>query len=692
MFRSHPNIIIAALICGACSSAPGTGGGGQDSGVCGNGIVEAGEECDVGGYNADNGVCKTDCTAQACGDGQVGPAEECDLGTGNSDELPNTCRTDCQLPACGDGVVDDGEACDDGPANSDTLADACRTTCTLPRCGDGVSDTGEGCDDGVRNSDFAADACRSTCVLPSCGDGVIDEGEACDDGPDNSDAAADACRTTCQDAQCGDGVVDEGEICDDGPESSDTIADACRTTCRPASCGDGVTDSGETCDRAGDAADCDSDCTVPSCGDGHVNTVFGEQCDDSGESATCNANCRTNWCGDGIVNVTAGEECDVGSVLPNAACTLSCKIVCQMGFGDCTAAPGCETDLYTSGSHCGTCGHSCGGGVCSIARCQPIKISDLGTLHFTQTMGLKEYGGDLYTSGPTGLARISAGVMSLTTPTAYTHVGPHYRAYSFHGTDIVFYAYIGTGLPLALYTAPIGDPTATPTLLAAAGFVPSVEADTEYVYTAPSYDTPDNHVALERASLTGTPPATPELVGNLPSPGAGSIIPGFDMIVTPTHVYVTELTGTTSQIWRMDKDPSDPQPTFVGGSSLSLDIADDADFVYWTTVTNTIARVAKDPFACLPQPICPPEDFVSGVPNVLALSPDSTHLYWVEGGNKAIRRKSLQSGVQEDVRLGLTNKPTALLVVGNFIYWMEWLEQPAGSMSGQGYLWKLAKP
>jgi cysteine-rich repeat protein len=226
--------------------------------VCGNGILEAGEDCDDQGESA---TCDADCTPAECGDGtlNVAAGEECDDGSGNSDILPDACRTDCGLASCGDGVVDSGEACDDGPDNSDTMADTCRLDCTPPQCGDGVVDSGEQCDDG---NTMDGDGCRADCQLPICGDGILDSGEQCDDGAGNSDTAPDACRTNCTAARCGDGIVDSAEQCDDGAGNSNTAPDACRSDCAPPRCGDGVVDSGEQCDdgNQGNGDGCSASC------------------------------------------------------------------------------------------------------------------------------------------------------------------------------------------------------------------------------------------------------------------------------------------------------------------------------------------------------------------------------------------------------------------------------------------------
>ncbi len=55
-----------------------------------------------------------------CGNGVVEFGEECDGGAG--------CNPDCTLAVCGNGVVDAGEACDDGNLVS---GDGCQSNCTI---------------------------------------------------------------------------------------------------------------------------------------------------------------------------------------------------------------------------------------------------------------------------------------------------------------------------------------------------------------------------------------------------------------------------------------------------------------------------------------------------------------------------------------------------------------------------------
>ncbi len=66
---------------------------------------------------------------------------------------------------------------------------------------------------------------------------------------DGNTTAGDGCDPTCLlEGVCGNGTLEPGEECDDGVANSDTAPDACRTNCKVAHCGDGVVDSGEQCD------------------------------------------------------------------------------------------------------------------------------------------------------------------------------------------------------------------------------------------------------------------------------------------------------------------------------------------------------------------------------------------------------------------------------------------------------------
>jgi cysteine-rich repeat protein len=173
------------------------------------------------------------CTLGAgCGNGVPDAGEQCD--DGDTDDT-NACTNACHLPACGDGIVSTGEQCDGG---NSVPGDGCGATCQNEVCGNGISDPGETCDDG---NTTANDGCSATCHLEGCGDGAIQPGEDCDDSNNVTESCpygtmagtCQICDSTCHTVNapvpyCGDGTVNGGEACDDGNTND---SDACSNTC-----------------------------------------------------------------------------------------------------------------------------------------------------------------------------------------------------------------------------------------------------------------------------------------------------------------------------------------------------------------------------------------------------------------------------------------------------------------------------
>ena len=187
--------------------------------LCGDGVKQEGREaCDDGNTLSGDG-CRADCTSEVCGDGVVDAGEDCD----DQNLLDaDACLNGCQAAACGDGVLFDGaEECDDGNTiNGDGCGDACRSEF----CGSGILDPQEACDDGNL---LDGDGCRGDCLkIELCGDGLEDANEQCDDG---NLLDGDGCRSDCTDEVCGDGVADPQEECDD---NNATSGDGCRADCQ----------------------------------------------------------------------------------------------------------------------------------------------------------------------------------------------------------------------------------------------------------------------------------------------------------------------------------------------------------------------------------------------------------------------------------------------------------------------------
>ena len=241
--------------------------------ACGDGIVEAGEDCDFG---AGNGLgtgcevtCKFSCTklpescvtvdlcagTSACTTVTVSghAGQKCVVGTppGNGTPCPNngTCSGgSCQTALCGNGVLDTGEQCDFGAQNGPGTGceTNCKFSCTkLPNscpnpdacspqtqaCVNVVvsGKTGQKCQAGTPLAACAACASGAVCVTARCstsvcGDGCVDaaRGEQCE--PPNTAN----CDASCHNIICGDGIRQTGEQCDDG---NTTNLDGCDSTC-----------------------------------------------------------------------------------------------------------------------------------------------------------------------------------------------------------------------------------------------------------------------------------------------------------------------------------------------------------------------------------------------------------------------------------------------------------------------------
>jgi len=93
------------------------------AGVCGNMVIEPGEQCDPPSVA---NHCSTTCqNVPFCGDGHIDPGETCDPPNGT------TCSATCQTQAfCGNGIIEAGEQCDP-PGPLPTPGETCNAMCQI---------------------------------------------------------------------------------------------------------------------------------------------------------------------------------------------------------------------------------------------------------------------------------------------------------------------------------------------------------------------------------------------------------------------------------------------------------------------------------------------------------------------------------------------------------------------------------
>lgn len=138
----------------------------------------------------------------------------------------------------------------------------------------------------------------------------------------------------------------------------DNYSPFCGTTTRDPRCGDGIvtTNTGEVCDDGnntngdGCSATCQIEEDEPMCGDGTVDP--GEQCDDGnntngdGCSATCQTEDEEPMCGDGTRD--AGEQCDPNATPTGCATGFTCSNTCTCN----QISNPCGNGIINTGEQC----------------------------------------------------------------------------------------------------------------------------------------------------------------------------------------------------------------------------------------------------------------------------------------------------------------------------------------------------
>jgi cysteine-rich repeat protein len=289
--------------------------------VCaGTSTCSATHTCTAGTPKADGTACGTGqvcvagkCGAATCGDGFVEAGEDCDFGAGNGPG--KGCEATCKFSCASDAVCADTNTCNGAETCvAVTVGGAAGKKCQAgTNLAAGIACTGGTCD--------GAGVCKPV-AGSNCGNGMLNAGEQCDLGTANNGTGK-GCTATCQ-FEC--------TTAPDSCAAADTNACDGTMKCTVAT-GLGGTGTGQKCVNGAVPAACAtcggtnvcvaSACAAPKCGDGCV--TAGEQCEPPG-TATCSATCQTITtavCGNG--KRETGEQCDDGNKTNLDGCDSACQ-------------------------------------------------------------------------------------------------------------------------------------------------------------------------------------------------------------------------------------------------------------------------------------------------------------------------------------------------------------------------------
>jgi hypothetical protein len=357
-----------------------TSGDAKNCGSCGNVCVPptAGDT-----MKCDKGVCKVDI---------------CNAGTADCDTNPNDCEVNPLTDPNNCGMC--GMVCAYPNAAGSCVNGVCQIgACTAPYADCDLNPV-NGCEVNIETSPSHCGACSGSCNAthgknPACNVGkcslTCDNGwENCNGEQPGNSPLNDGCEVNigANIAQCG----ACGKACVSTNGSNPLCAlGKCTLTCNAGffDCnGSAAADTFDGCEIhiSGDVFNCggcgnlcNSDNGVATCINGacgiNCNPGYGNCDGDPANGCETQTSSDINHCG------TCPTICSAANGTP--ACNGGvCGIACNPGAGDCDgiASNGCEVNLTTSTTHCGTCNNLCVGthgtvvcqaGTCTITACQP---------------------------------------------------------------------------------------------------------------------------------------------------------------------------------------------------------------------------------------------------------------------------------------------------------------------------------
>jgi len=320
------------------------------------------ETCDANGEWVQTTSCAFLCDAGTCGGECSSGAQQCD------GDAPQTCV---------DGYWETGSECEFICSGGE-----CTGACTPDdtQCNGTVSQT---CNEGGTWTN------TQTCPYVCSGEGnctgaCVPGSQSCsEDTPRSCNSSGQwvtgsECPFLCSAGSC-------TGVCEPGTTECNGLT--------PRTCnGSGQWVNGETCDYVcSGAGNCTGVCSpgARQCspgGDAQICNSTGQWALSQDCAYTCSAGNCTGECVPGAVECDGAgtrtcqssgfwgstTSCPSGGSNQHATCGGGiCGLDCDEGWGDCTGANGCETDLETNTLNCGACGHDCSPGACQDYMCTP---------------------------------------------------------------------------------------------------------------------------------------------------------------------------------------------------------------------------------------------------------------------------------------------------------------------------------
>jgi hypothetical protein len=349
------------------------------------------------------------------------------------------------------------------------------------------------------------------------------------------------------------------------------------------------------------------------------NTGFSD-CD--GDPATgCEAKSSTDVSNCGACGKVCGSA---NTDTPTKCAASKCVFACKKDFGHCGTADdlGCETDLLTNALHCGACGHSCLGGQCLAGKCQPFQLASA-----SRPSGIAVDAKHVYFTFPSVPA-----IQQVQRDGKCTPAAPCPKDFA------------GSGVGDSL--AQIRGPSA-------------VVSDGTNVWWTNQANSSLGRRAVAGGAILNFGPARSTLPGYLAMAG-GKVwwTNGFVSGAETAHVVKSNPDGTGITTVASYAAPA---TTFMGGGGITAD----ATHVYWASENSGVYRAAFNDAPCTEGTNCLLFGSASGAHGVAV---DAQFVYWTEPASGSVRRAP-KGGGQSTVIASSQDMPTAIAVLGTFVYW-----------------------